>query len=747
MFAIFHISDISFTYIPYKNPSTMAYQFGVTGNSTTHLLEQLTQQAGYSDYAVLFFSLLALTGYVTNGKIWNKPDPYLYKFYERPQEALGQGARSKETRDIAQKLEETNRDLVIFWGSQSGTAESFAHRLARECHRRFKIDAVVADLSDYDSESISLIPQSKLVIFLLSTYGEGDPSDNASEFWDWLKRNSTSLANLRYAAFGLGNSNYKYYNKVVDVLVEKLSVHNANLLLPVGKADDANSGTEEDFLEWKETLFTTFQNSLGFTEHEQTYEPSLKVVEDTSLDIIDLHISEPISKSMSRKAASLTSAIKPLSVKHIRELNTGPITDRSCLHVDLDLSDHPQMKYKTGDHLQVYPVNSTEEVNNLLEVLGLYSKKDVPLLITSLDPSNKKIKIPSPTNLSALFTHYLEIAAPVSRETVQTLIPFAPNERTEALLRNLSSTKEAYSTFLQSNHITLSRLLAHTITNDNDTSWTHLPLSFILESLSPLTPRSYSISSSSSTSPKQVSITVAVSHPYTQSTNKTLHIPGLTSSYLSNHLSNNNDNPQPKIHASIHRSTFKLPQPSTPLLLIGSGTGIAPLRAFLHERATHATHNPSPPPSKIILLYGCRNLETDNLYNTELQALKQDQGPLSSSLEIIVAESRPQPSSSPSTSTSTSSTKELTERKSGQYVQTLLTSSPALSKSIANLLTTDDGAVFFCGSTKMARGAGDAVMDAVRTYGSKENVRTREEGINWRDERRRVGRWREDVWG
>ena len=147
----------------------MTYQFAIAGNSTTHLLEQLTQQAGYSDYAVLFFSLLALTGYVTNGKIWNKPDPYLYKFYERPQEALGQSARSKETRNIAQKLEETNRDLVIFWGSQSGTAEGFAHRLARECHRRFKIDAVVADLSDYDSESISLIPQSKLAIFLLST--------------------------------------------------------------------------------------------------------------------------------------------------------------------------------------------------------------------------------------------------------------------------------------------------------------------------------------------------------------------------------------------------------------------------------------------------------------------------------------------------------------------------------------------------------------------------------------------------
>ena len=78
---------------------------------------------------------------------------------------------------------------------------------------------LVADLSDYDADTIAALPKSTLVIFVLSTFGEGDPSDNAAGLWDWLHKGQDAglkLPGLRYAAFGLGNSNYKYYNRVVD---------------------------------------------------------------------------------------------------------------------------------------------------------------------------------------------------------------------------------------------------------------------------------------------------------------------------------------------------------------------------------------------------------------------------------------------------------------------------------------------------------------------------------------------------
>ena len=115
-------------------------------NSTiTNLLREGTRTAAYDDIVIL--ALLALGGasYLTRGSLWDKPDPYHYKWFERPQESALNGRHiKKETRNIAQKLEETQRDLVIFWGSQSGTAEGFANSLARDCHRRFRLEACEA---------------------------------------------------------------------------------------------------------------------------------------------------------------------------------------------------------------------------------------------------------------------------------------------------------------------------------------------------------------------------------------------------------------------------------------------------------------------------------------------------------------------------------------------------------------------------------------------------------------------------
>ena len=64
---------------------------------------------------------------------------------------------------------------------------------------------MTADLSDYDPETIALVPDTNLTIFILSTFGEGDPSDNATAFWEWIEKANLSLSNLHYMAFSLGN--------------------------------------------------------------------------------------------------------------------------------------------------------------------------------------------------------------------------------------------------------------------------------------------------------------------------------------------------------------------------------------------------------------------------------------------------------------------------------------------------------------------------------------------------------------
>lgn len=73
---------------------------------------------------------------------------------------------------------------------------------------------------DYDAESLVSFPSNKLAVFLISTYGEGDPPDNAVSFCgsiEKMHKKGTRLDRLRYCAMGMGNSNYQYYNRTMKV--------------------------------------------------------------------------------------------------------------------------------------------------------------------------------------------------------------------------------------------------------------------------------------------------------------------------------------------------------------------------------------------------------------------------------------------------------------------------------------------------------------------------------------------------
>ena len=301
---------------------------------STFLREALDKSLTINDLLALLLPLLGLAIYLSYGRLWAKPDPYLYKLFEVPQEQFGVVSQSQGPKDVAQQLEEQGKDAIIFWGSQSGTAERFAHRLARDCSQRFGLNVIVGDLSDYDHETIRKIPQTKFAIFIVSTYGEGDPSDNTSEFLEWIKKTSGSLSSLRYAAFGLGNSNYVYYNKVIDEIVQCLTSLSATALMPVGKADDADSNTEEDFISWKDDLFATFHTRLGLEEHVPEYVPSIKVEEISNSVESKPHLGAPQPLKLSRKAARDYSAIEQLSVVESKSLTPTASADRNCLHLE-----------------------------------------------------------------------------------------------------------------------------------------------------------------------------------------------------------------------------------------------------------------------------------------------------------------------------------------------------------------------------------------------------------------------------
>jgi hypothetical protein len=83
-------------------------------------------------------------------------------------------------RDIVQQIEKGHKDCVVFFGSQTGTAEGYASRLAKEGKARFGLETMVANLEDYDLHNLDAFPRDKIAIFVMSTYGEGEPPDRRS---------------------------------------------------------------------------------------------------------------------------------------------------------------------------------------------------------------------------------------------------------------------------------------------------------------------------------------------------------------------------------------------------------------------------------------------------------------------------------------------------------------------------------------------------------------------------------------
>jgi len=109
-------------------------------------------------------------------------------------------AASTSDSSFVKKLRSSGRSLVVFYGSQTGTAEEFAGRLAKE-GARFGLKGMVADPEECAMEELAQLKEltNSLAIFCLATYGEGDPTDNAQEFFEWLQAGDADLNGLNYA--------------------------------------------------------------------------------------------------------------------------------------------------------------------------------------------------------------------------------------------------------------------------------------------------------------------------------------------------------------------------------------------------------------------------------------------------------------------------------------------------------------------------------------------------------------------
>lgn len=543
-------------------------------------------------------------------------------------------AEKGDSRNIVSRMKESGKNLVVFYGSQTGTAEDCASKLAKDLSVRFGFKAMVADLENYDYESLDQFPEENIAIFCLASYGEGEPTDNAVDFWTFINDDEpefsgegNKLASMHFAVFGLGSSTYENFNEVGRVTNQRLKTLGATPITPYGEADDANETTEEDFLAWKEQLFNSLKTERGLEEKEYEYEPAIELVEHVDMTIEDnsVYLGEANKNLLAGINKSPYHHTNPFlaPVKLTKQLMQN--TDRKCVHLEFDLTDSG-LRYTTGDHLAFWPQNSDREVDRFLDAFGLTQQRDEVISFKILDPT-VKIPFPYPTTYDTTVRYNLEINGPVSRQVLSNISSFAPTDAIKHKVKTLSNDKELFQEEVSKPGYNLAGIM---LKLSGGKSW-DVPFTFVVESLPHLQVRYYSISSSSGEDPSTLSITAVLE----RSERGDVELRGVATNYIYNihealHESAtfkreyNLEGPRgsfghvPNLKVPVHvrRSNFKLPSRSeTPIIMVGPGTGVAPFRGFVHERATQQKKGKTI--GKSVLFFGCRSANQDALYGNE----------------------------------------------------------------------------------------------------------------------------------
>ncbi|SDF23551.1 diflavin oxidoreductase [Terriglobus roseus] len=446
--------------------------------------------------------------------------------------------------------------VSVYFASQSGTAE----RLAKKMSKLLKEAGHAPKVQSVESLSLSALAQETYALFFASTYGDGEPPENACVFRDALfSDNAPRLQALRYAVFCLGDRAYEHFCQFGIELDDRL-------------------------------------NSLGASRITARVESDLDV--DTAFSAWSSQFLKAFCDfgPKSSEAAQVTTSPAAANLTHTREnpyhaplvdkrLLTHPSSSKQTVHVGFDLTD-AELQYEAGDACGVLAENDPALVDEILELLS-FSPSDTAILPKS-----------GPLTVEQLLRHHLQITK-LTRKVVQRFAEKAECQTLSTLL--IAETGELETYLYGRGLIDLLHAYPGVLSNAAE----------LVELLPRLTPRLYSISSSPTAHGRELHCTIGV-------VNYTAHgrdRGGVASTMLGQRMEIG-----ARVPIYLHpNKRFRLPKNSeAPIIMIGPGTGVAPFRAFLHERRAlgHTGKN--------WLFFGERSAETDFLYCCEMKSFVDD---------------------------------------------------------------------------------------------------------------------------
>ena len=537
--------------------------------------------------------------------------------------------------------------LTVFFGSQTGNSRRVAEAAAARAEAAGLATRLV-NLADYSPRQIR---QETLALFVVSTQGDGDPPEDAAAFHEFITRASAPrLERLRYSVLALGDSSYPRFCQTGRVLDERLTELGAQRLLPrvdcdLDFADAADAWTAKALTEAGSYL-------------KATATPRISLVE---------------TRAAALPAASHAPRVAEAELL-VQQRLTGRQSSKDVRHLEFAI-DLAQFPYVPGDGLAVTPVNPPAAVEAMLAVLGATAEQAVPSRTGELRA------------LASVLAEELEITL-VGRPLVAAVQACTDDPALAALL--VPGAEDALQGFLAS----------HQVADVLRLAGGRLELAEALALLRPLARRTYSIASSPLASPDEVHLLVGLVAED--------HGGGLRVGAASSWLASLSPGTSIQAHLEVNKS-FHLPGDEVPLIMIGPGTGVAPFRAYVAERAARGARG------RNWLFFGERTRREDFLYQTEWQKALAH-GTLH---RLDVAFSR--------------------EKRGREYVQHRL-----LAQASDVFAWLEDGAVIHvCGDARrMAKDVHATLISIIRTAGG----RSEDDARDYLQTLQRDGRYRRDVY-
>jgi sulfite reductase (NADPH) flavoprotein alpha-component len=443
--------------------------------------------------------------------------------------------------------------LTILYGSHTGNGKKIAEQAAEAAAAR-GLKAEVRDMNDYPPRQLA---QEQNLLVVVSTHGEGEPPVSAEELHQFIGGpRAPKLPNLKFSVLALGDTSYLHFCQTGKEFDERLAKLGGTRLL---ERIDADVAYKPAAAHWIAATLDQLAAASPAPAAATATGPAAVVAE-----------AQPVSQFSSENPW-------PAKILESIQLN-GRGSDKETYHIELDLAGSG-LHYAPGDALAVVPVNHHPLVEEVLRAGRLSDTAPVLLGTESLP-------------LAAALASRRELTV-LTRDVLERYAVLAPHAELQGLLGD-NARLQPYL---------YGRDVADLLT---DFPTDQLTAQLLADTLRPLPTRAYSIASSLLAHPDEVHLTVgAVRY---EAFGRRKH--GVCSSFLADRVAVGDE-----VQVFVERNEyFKLPQdPAADIIMVGAGTGIAPFRAFVEERAELGASG------RNWLLFGNPHFTTDFLYQAEWQ--------------------------------------------------------------------------------------------------------------------------------